>query len=204
MNQSLGKRTRRILAALLALCLFFGLSACGSKTTRTQSGDTSSPEGGADASPTADPVSSPSPTAAPTQDPATLKTIATVVDIDGPLNIRDKPTTEDSTVIGQANAGDRFEVSREYCDEDRGWHEILYEDGQGGKAYVSAEFTELSQGTLDGPASGSTSTNGTPSSSRPIVVNGSGRPDTSPPATDGSEAPLSAETIRTDEDAGRR
>ncbi len=186
----------RLIAALLALLLVVSLAACGRSSKPSGSGsDTSSASGTAEptGSPTAEPTATPAP-------PETT-TIATVVDIEGPLNIRDRPSTEDSEVIGQANSGDRFEVSMAYCDEGRAWHEIFYKDAEGGKAYVSSEFTEISQGTLEGGSVPTPEPTKTPTKDNPIIVNGSGRPDTSAPSSDEG---LTPDTLRAEEDPAKR
>lgn len=186
----------RIVTVLLVLSMVLGFAACGRSGKNTSEDETSASE------PAGEP--SPSPSPSPTPEPPQT-TIATVNDIDGPLNIRNKPSTEDSEVIGSANSGDKFEVLTEYCDEERAWHEIAYADGEGGKAYVSAEFTTISKGTLPG-TTGSDPENpvaaATPNSERPIIVNGSGREDTSKEENDPTG--VTPETIKQEEDPGQR
>lgn len=166
--------------AALVLCL----AACG---------------GGGKASP------SPSPSIEPTATPAPVVEqvkVATVANIEGPLNIRSDAST-DSEILGQAVSGDRFEVLTEnYTGL---WHEISY---QGGKAYIYAEFvkvsmmdkTALTTTSASQNASASPQATATPDPNTPIIVNGSGRVDTS----SSEESGVTAEGIRDTEDPERR
>ncbi len=182
---------RRLAPVFFVILLLLSLSGCG-KSGSDSSNTSTSPSSEPTASPTAEPTATPV--------PQKIVTIATVTDIEGPLNIRDRPSTEDSEVIGQAKAGDRFEVSMAYCDESRAWHEIFYEDAEGGKAYVSSEFTEIAQGTLeDGPVTAEPTK--APTKDNPIIVNGSGRPDASASPED-PEDPMDA--LRAEEDPAKR
>ena len=178
------RRGIKLTAACAALVLC--LAACG---------------GGGKASP------SPSPSIEPTATPAPVVEqvkVATVANIEGPLNIRSDAST-DSEILGQAVSGDRFEVLTEnYTGL---WHEISY---QGGKAYIYAEFVKVSMmdktalntaaASADPNASSTPAATATPDPNTPIIVNGSGRVDTS----SSEESGVTAEGIRDTEDPERR
>lgn len=186
----LKKAMLAVACAALALCL----AACGGGN----SGKTSP---------------SPSPSIEPTATPApTVETVkvATVSEIDGPLNIRSEANT-DSKILGEAYTGDKFEVLTEnYTGL---WHEISY---NGGKAYVYAEFVTVSEmdktalnaptatadpnATADPSATAEPQATATPDPNAPITVNGSGRENTSTTSSDG----VTAEGLRDTEDPERR
>ncbi|MGN0478823.1 MAG: SH3 domain-containing protein [Hominenteromicrobium sp.] len=153
----------------------------------------------------ADPSASPSAAPTSTPEPAVEKVkVATVSEIDGPLNIRSDAST-DSEILGTANSGDRFEVLTEnYTGL---WHEISY---NGGKAYVYAEFvtvtemdkTALNTGSASDPQASADPAQAaaTPDPNAPITVNGSGRENVSTSSSEG----VTAESIRDTEDPERR
>ena len=183
---------KRLLAGLLLLALVMvmviSFAAC-SKSKTESSIPPSEPVG----SPTAEPTATPEPT---------TTTIATVNQIDDFLNIRDAPSTS-GQIIGRAKSGDKFEVVMAYCDATRSWHEINFADGIKGRAYVSAEYTTISEGILENSStSSSAAPQATPNADQPIVVNGSGRPnvESSTGSDDETSSGLNAATIRDDED----
>lgn len=168
---------KRTLAAVSAAALMLCFTACGG------SGKEASESGASEAQASA------SPTVSATAEPEMISVkMATIGNITGTLNIRSEPNT-DCEILGSAKAGDKFEVLTENCQE--GWHEISYE---GGKAYVSAEFTTVAEEQQAAPTP-------TPDPNAPIIVNGSGRAESSESST--SEG-MTTETIVETEDPARR
>lgn len=165
---------KRVLAALLAVLLVLSLVGCGGKNKEKEE---SQPEPSAAA------------VATPTPAPKTVKVkIATVDEISGKLNIRSEPNT-DSEILETALAGEKFEVLTENCQV--GWHEISY---KGGKAYVSADFVTVKEEMKAAPTP-------TPDPNAMIIVNGSGREESS---KESSEKGMTAENLEDTEDPARR
>lgn len=180
-----------LLLAALVMSMVFSLAACG----KSQKEESSIPDSAVITSPSVEPTATPEPA---------KTTIATIKQIDDFLNIRDQPSTK-GKIIGRAKTGDQFEVVMAYCDATRGWHEINFADGLKGRAYVSAEYTTISEGVLEGSTSTSTAPQATPNADQPIVVNGSGRPNVESSAggenaDNTSSSGLNADTLRDDED----
>lgn len=113
---------------------------------------------------------------------------ATISNISGTLNIRSEPNT-DCEVLGSAKAGEKFEVLTENCQQ--GWHEISY---NGGKAYVSAEYVTIGEEQQAAPTP-------TPDPNAPIIVNGSGRAESSESS---KEDGMTVDSIQETEDPARR
>ena len=164
---------KKITAVLLAAVLLLSFAACGGKN-KDAGEESSLPEA------SVEPVA----TEAPQE---IVVKIATVSNISGSLNIRSEPNTE-CDILTTAKAGETFEVLTENCQ--LGWHEIAYE---GGKAYVSSEFIVISTERQAAPTP-------TPDPNAPIIVNGSGRTESSTVTEDG----MTVDSIVETEDPARR
>ena len=169
-------RLKKAAAVLLVLALVLCCAACGSGDKESSAGESSLPEAS----------SSPEAVGTPVPETVTVK-IATITDISGSLNIRSEPNT-DCDILTTAKAGEQFEVLTENCQQ--GWHEIAYE---GGKAYVSSEFVVVSTQQQAAPTP-------TPDPDAAIIVNGSGRQESSASGEDG----MTVNSIQETEDPARR
>ena len=119
---------KKLVCLAIALCLaVFSFSGCGSK------------EKNDDNSSLASTVSTTSPT--PTPVPQTAKALR--VTADSGLNIRSEAST-DGEILGLAENGQRLALMME--DAQNGWYQIQYE---GKTAYVSAEYAEVIEVTMD-------------------------------------------------------
>lgn len=165
---------KKLLASVLVLALLLSLAACGGKKAEQE--ESSLPEAS----------ESPEISAAPAPEKITVK-VATIGNISGSLNIRSEPNTE-CDILTTAKAGEKFEVLTENCQQ--GWHEIAYE---GGKAYVSSEFVVVSTEQKAAPTP-------TPDPNAMIIVNGSGRQESSASSEEG----MTVDSIQETEDPARR
>lgn len=121
---------KRFFSILLALCLLAGaLCGCGKKDDKKA--DSSSPASSAAAS-----------RAAATPEPV-QKAKAVRVHADGGLNIRSEPSTE-SEILDLAEDGSKLPLLVEKPSD--GWYQVEY---NGKSAYVSAEYAEVVEVTLD-------------------------------------------------------
>ena len=124
------KAAKRGLAALLAGCLLVGgLAACGDKEK-----DSSSSTGSGLAS--IPPVAA---TAAPTP-AATAKAVKVTADV---LNVR-KSASTDSDILGMVEEDAKLALLSETAED--GWYQVQYE---GGPAFVSAEFVQVVDITIE-------------------------------------------------------
>lgn len=129
-NRTTGKTVRRGLAALLAGCLLTGaLAGCGADEK-----DGSSGTGSGLAS-----IAPPLATAAPTP-AATAKAAKVTADV---LNVRKSPST-DGEWLGSVEEGDQLPLLVD--SPQNGWYNVQFE---GGPAYVSAEFVEVVEITVE-------------------------------------------------------
>lgn len=121
---------KQIFIILLALCLLStALYGCGKK--ENSGGNSSNPISSAA-------VSQAVATPAPVQMAKAVK-----VNADGGLNIRSEPST-DGEILGLADDGSKLPLLVEKATN--GWYQIEY---HGGSAYVSAEYAEVEEVTLE-------------------------------------------------------
>lgn len=164
----------RLAAVAFAAVTAFSFSACGNKDAESDKPEASQPVSSAPVAETSQP------------EIVTVK-MATISNLSGSLNIRSEPNTN-AEILGTAKAGERFEVLTPNCQA--GWHEISYNSG---KAYISSDFATITDEQQTAPTP-------TPDPNAPIIVNGSGREDTSS-STDGG---LTQDSINETEDPARR
>lgn len=128
-----GKRSvefmKRLLGLVLALCVLACLlCGCGKKEQETSSG----------------PASSAASSSAPASSaPAPIMAKAVKIDADPCLNIRSEPST-DGEILGTADNGSMLPLLVEKPSD--GWYQVEYE---GKSAYVSAEYAQVQEITLD-------------------------------------------------------
>lgn len=95
-------------------------------------------ENGSKATPSVVPTVTPSPTPAPQ-----MAKVAQIKGADDGLNIR-KAASSDGEILGQGENGDKFLLLVEKPKD--GWYQIQYE---GGIAYISADYAEVKDVTLE-------------------------------------------------------
>ncbi len=167
---------KRIVCLALALCLAAGmLCGCGKKEEK----ESSSSQAASSAAASPAPVSS-----APVQMAKAVK-----VDADGGLNIRSQPST-DGEILGLAEDGSMLPLLVEKPSD--GWYQVEY---QGKTAYVSAEYAEAQDVTLEQynklKEEGETSSSPESASSGASSSPASGGSSASPKPSASSEAPSS-------------
>lgn len=133
-NLQLWSRAPELLASCAVFVLLLGLGV-RNITTAAKSPQNSSAILGAGTTSAArvspSPIAAPAP---PTPSPEP-KIVLTVRYAAGPVNIREKPTTQ-SQKIGEAKDGDKFE----FISENSGWYQVKLPDGQNG--FINSQYIE--------------------------------------------------------------
>lgn len=164
---------KKWMCLLLGLCVTATmLASCGEDDDKTSS-LASTPGGTSSVAPVA---ISPSPT--PEQTAKAVKVKSSVTD---GLNVRSKAST-DGDVLGLAKSGSKLALLVE--DENNGWYQISYE---GKTAYVSAEYVDVVEVTLDEYNKLKSESGSSSASSKDEDSEASSKPEGDDPQSSGSD-----------------